>query len=201
MRRTLFSFVLYLLSSLIASVLGKYADMVISAEKELAESIDDFALENHLDVYHFIAKTYEDTIIVQIRFENDSVGIEGYFSETSKLNDVLEKAQKAVYQATVLAGLEGFSDNSTSLELLQAYRFGLKPLASSAEYPSVDHEEKRAICRPCRECLRDLNNQLEKKASRCGQFCSVGANCITPGCTACYYTGGECRWQKSCQIN
>ncbi|WVW83826.1 hypothetical protein I302_105847 [Kwoniella bestiolae CBS 10118] len=177
--------------SLLSLISAKYADLVSPTEQPLATEIDSFAVEHHAEVYHFIAKTYEDNIIIQIRYENDTVAIEGYFTETPALLEDLEGVQKNIYAATVQAGLDGYSEQS--LETLQSYRYGTPP-------EGENHEEKRVLCRPCRECLRDLNNHLEKKTSRCGQFCSVGANCITPGCQRCYYTGGECRWQKSCQI-
>ncbi|WWC70284.1 uncharacterized protein I206_104234 [Kwoniella pini CBS 10737] len=135
------------------------------------------------------------------QFENDSIGIEGFFTKTENLENHLTIIQKTIYDATVSAGLEDYSNGATSLESLQTYRYGIPPKGESeGEGEEKDLSlSKKAICQPCRECLRDLNKHLEKKASRCGQFCSRGANCITPGCTACYYTGGACAWQKSCQ--
>ncbi|WWC61788.1 uncharacterized protein I303_104373 [Kwoniella dejecticola CBS 10117] len=183
----------FLIFTLLTSALAKYVDWVIDSEKDSAAQVDSFAIDHHDEVYHFIAKTHDGKIIVQIRYEDDSVGIEAFFTETESLNEHLSIVQKIIFDATSSAGLENYSDGAASLETLQAYRYGA---------PDEGGElDKRLICRPCRECLRDVNEHLQKKASRCGQFCSVGANCITPGCTACYYTGGECRWQKSCQYN
>ncbi|WWD02899.1 hypothetical protein V865_000941 [Kwoniella europaea PYCC6329] len=188
----LFTFTILISSSILSLISAKYVDLVSPSEQDIATQLDQYALSHHQEVYHFIAKTYDDRIVIQIRFENDTVGFEGYFTETPQLLEDLELVQKNIYDATVQAGLEDFSDQAVSIDTLKAYRYGTPP--------EGHQESKRVLCRPCRECLRDVHGLLEKKTSRCGQFCSVGANCITPGCMRCYYTGGECRWQKSCQI-
>ncbi|KAJ5088822.1 hypothetical protein N7456_012438 [Penicillium angulare] len=49
-------------------------------------------------------------------------------------------------------------------------------------------------------CSRSVNiefNALSEGASRCRQFCGLGAHCIR-NCPRCYYVGGACRWQKWC---
>ncbi|KAJ5259542.1 hypothetical protein N7478_012523 [Penicillium angulare] len=49
-------------------------------------------------------------------------------------------------------------------------------------------------------CSSSLNvefDPLSERASRCRQFCGIGANCVR-NCPRCYYVGGACRWQKWC---
>ncbi|WWC61789.1 uncharacterized protein I303_104374 [Kwoniella dejecticola CBS 10117] len=189
------------LSSLLHSASSKYVDLVSSSDLELAQRIDDFATENGDDIYHFIALTTQDNIIVQLRYEDDSMAFSGIFSPTPNLQDHLASVQQAIYQTTVSAGLESYSNDAASLESLQTYRYNetLFLEGQSDFYPSSPEDLQKRVCRPCWYFLRDIHErQLQKKASRCGQFCSRGAQCVMPGCTSCWYTGGNCLWQKSC---
>ncbi|WWD02901.1 hypothetical protein V865_000943 [Kwoniella europaea PYCC6329] len=162
--------------------------MVIESEKDLAATLDKF-VEDHPNTYDFIAKTFDGKIVIQIRFEDDTVGIEGFFTETEELLDDLDVAQKSILGSISLS--DDYNDQQwggTTLETLQGYRYG-----------APDELEKRLICQPCRGCLRDINEHLKKRVSLCGQFCSTRLSCVVPGCQRCYYTGGACLWQKSCQ--
>ncbi|WWC94105.1 hypothetical protein V866_000943 [Kwoniella sp. B9012] len=185
--RSIITFTFLVLTSLLSTVLGNYVDMVIDSEKELAGTLDKF-VEDHPDTYDFIAKSHDGRIVIQVRFEDDTVGIEGFFTETPELLDDLDVAQKSILASTVSAGLD--EQSGTTLESLQSYRYGA---------PDEGDLHKRQSCQPCRECLRDVNEHLKKRASFCGQFCSTRLSCVVPGCRRCYYTGGACLWQKSCQ--
>ncbi|OCF74722.1 hypothetical protein I204_05104 [Kwoniella mangroviensis CBS 8886] len=158
---SLYAFTLLIFSSFLTLISAKYVDLVSPSEQDLATQLDQYALTHHQEVYHFIAKTYDDRIVIQIRFENDTVGFEGYFTETPQLLEDLELVQKNIYHATVQAGLEGYSNDAVSIDTLKAYRYGTPP--------EGHQESKGVLCRPCRECLRDVHGLLEKKAySRCG---------------------------------
>ncbi|WVQ67746.1 uncharacterized protein L199_005951 [Kwoniella botswanensis] len=169
--RSIITFTFLVLTSLLSTVLGNYVDMVIDSEKELAGTLDKF-VEDHPDTYDFIAKSHDGRIVIQVRFEDDTVGIEGFFTETPELLDDLDVAQKSILASTVSAGLD--EQSGTTLESLQAYRYGAPDEG-------------------------DYTRDNLKRASFCGQFCSTRLSCVVPGCRRCYYTGGACLWQKSCQ--
>ncbi|WRT66288.1 uncharacterized protein IL334_003241 [Kwoniella shivajii] len=189
MRSIFFTPLLLLLFSIFATfVLGDYVDMVIESEKALAVEIDQYA-NDHPDTYDFIARTHDDKIIIQIKFEDDTVGIQGFFTPTPELEEDLSNAHLSIIQSTIASGMEG---QGSSLEDLQGYRY----------HPDHDIDgglNKRLVCQPCRTCLRDINEHLTKRVSLCGQFCSTRLSCVVLGCRRCYYTGGACYWQKSCQ--
>jgi hypothetical protein len=43
--------------------------------------------------------------------------------------------------------------------------------------------------------------ELQKRDSRCGQFCGSVSDCTgDPQCPRCTYTGGKCDYQKSCSV-
>jgi hypothetical protein len=70
-----------------------------------------------------------------------------------------------------------------------------------AQVYGTDEQEEADASKLGRVCARqDDNKMLKPRASRCGQFCSTRASCITPYCRRCYYTGGLCRFQKSCRV-
>lgn len=61
-------------------------------------------------------------------------------------------------------------------------------------------------CSGCTCEVAEANNSttdgstLEKRASGCYQFCGRNADCTgSPRCPSCYYVGGNCNYQKSCQ--
>nr|XP_018263156.1 uncharacterized protein I303_04649 [Kwoniella dejecticola CBS 10117]OBR85314.1 hypothetical protein I303_04649 [Kwoniella dejecticola CBS 10117] len=138
------------LSSLLHSASSKYVDLVSSSDLELAQRIDDFATENGDDIYHFIALTTQDNIIVQLRYEDDSMAFSGIFSPTPNLQDHLASVQQAIYQTTVSAGLESYSNDAASLESLQTYRYNetLFLEGQSDFYPSSPEDlQKRRYTR------------------------------------------------------
>ncbi|WWC61790.1 uncharacterized protein I303_104375 [Kwoniella dejecticola CBS 10117] len=156
---------------------GGYVNLVDPSEREIARKIDAFAKENHDDVYHFIAKTYDDKIVIQIRYENDTVGIEGIFTETDALAQDLEGAQNAVYHATLLAGLVDLADDF-SLNTVKAFRFGDPPHAvTNASVTGDDDDQglnlkKRIPCNPpAVKKKSEISNALapQERASRCGK--------------------------------
>ncbi|WVW83828.1 hypothetical protein I302_105849 [Kwoniella bestiolae CBS 10118] len=134
--RSIITFTFLVLSSLLSLVLGDYVDMVIDSEKDLARTLDKF-VEDHPNTYDFIAKSFDGKIIIQIRFEDDTVGIEGFFTETPELLDDLDIAQQSILASTVSAGLD--EQSGTTLESLKAYRYG-----------DPENEKRQLGCQPCR---------------------------------------------------
>lgn len=72
---------------------------------------------------------------------------------------------------------------------------------NSTELGKANHtdgmQRRAAACR--RDKLRP-SPVLDKRGSRCGQFCSRGPSCTQAACPACRYVpGGGCSWQLSCQ--
>ncbi|WWC61792.1 uncharacterized protein I303_104377 [Kwoniella dejecticola CBS 10117] len=98
-------------------------DRVIPSERPLAETIERYSLE-HQDTYEFIARTTKNQIVVQIRYddENDTIGIEGYFTETKALIDDIERAQEEIVKITKEAGYENYP-GVKSLEEMREWRF------------------------------------------------------------------------------
>lgn len=82
---------------------------------------------------------------------------------------------------------EEFKSQFTNLQQL-ARRNGENELDPDRCYPG-------GTC-SCRRSDTELIRP-EPDRSRCGQFCGSIINCQWP-CPRCYYTGGACRWQKSC---
>ncbi|WWC61791.1 uncharacterized protein I303_104376 [Kwoniella dejecticola CBS 10117] len=217
------SLILLIFISFLTLVLGQYADLVLPSEKPIALQIDAYSNANAQETHHFIAKTTNELIIVQIKFSDGRVGISGIFSLTPGLEKLLDQVQRQIIQTTLDAKLPGpTNDYVTSLESVQKYRYdpakspddGLKCRSCPTCVPKLTVTDTDVDVEPedgedFLEVLDEEQGQghdvsfriqhLEKKASRCGQFCSRGANCITIGCTRCYYTGGLCAWQKSCQ--
>ncbi|WVW83829.1 hypothetical protein I302_105850 [Kwoniella bestiolae CBS 10118] len=153
--RSIISLTFLLIATLFSSVLASYVDMVIDSEKDLARTLDQF-VEDHPDTYDFIAKSFDGRIVIQVRFEDDTVGIEGFFTETPELLDDLDVAQQSILSATTPQGLD--EQSGTTLDSLQAYRY---------RAPEEEGIEKRLICQPCRYCLREVNEHLKKRVSLC----------------------------------
>ncbi|WVQ67747.1 uncharacterized protein L199_005952 [Kwoniella botswanensis] len=173
-------------------VMGGYIHMVIDSERDQASALDKF-VEEHQDTYDFIARSVDGRIIIQIRHEDDTVEIEGYFTETQALLNDLDIAQQSILAAS-LAVHEGAG--GTTLQSLKDYRYG--------DPQSEAENEKRQLS--CWMGIDDkrkrdgyLISDLEERRSSCGQFCSTRFDCWVIGCQRCYHTGGACRWQKSCQ--
>jgi len=158
-----------------------YANFVIDSEKELANRIDQYSDDNR-DTYDFVARTIDGKIIVQVRHQDDSVGIEGFFTPTDAFLADIASGQETIIAATVAAGRTA---EGSTLQQLRDYRY-------DPEGP--EGQVKRRNCD--NECNGSL---LERAGSTCGQFCGGVSDCITLDCRHCYYSGGQSRWQRSCR--
>ncbi|WVW83825.1 hypothetical protein I302_105846 [Kwoniella bestiolae CBS 10118] len=113
-------------------------DQVLPPERPLALLITQYS-DAHPDTYTFIARTTSSNIIVQVRYddENDTIGIEGYFTETPALLRHIERIQEDVWRATREAGLEGYPGVKT-LEEMREWRFDGTNFPKRSEPPWGD---------------------------------------------------------------
>ncbi|WWC89406.1 uncharacterized protein L201_004330 [Kwoniella dendrophila CBS 6074] len=114
------------------------SDKVIPSERSLAQSIEIYSEENRDKTYQFIARTTSNQVVVQVRYddENDTIGMEGYFTETPKLLKQIEDSQEQIWKLTVESGYQNQPGVKT-LEEMKSWRY------DGTNFPKRDDENSK----------------------------------------------------------
>ncbi|WVW83827.1 hypothetical protein I302_105848 [Kwoniella bestiolae CBS 10118] len=185
--RSFLSLLIPLFATLNHLLLADYVDIVIDSERPQASTLDKYAAD-HPDTYDFIAKTLDGRIIIQIRFENDTLGAEGYFTETPALLADLDHVQESILSLISSQGAShqfGSDGHRPTLQSAQSWRYG-------------DPANEKRDLEDRHERPDDKIDPLTKRGVTCGRYCNTRFNCIERGCRRCNYAGGFLRWHKVC---
>lgn len=144
--------------------------------------------EDELDRYDAFLSNLQDTHFMDMYIENNRVKIDVYEHPS---ND--------------LALSETFTPSGTAHQYfeqeLQRAQEALQPATTTSDTGHDSTLEKRLnICPRADTLLNRDAAVLEKRVSRCYQFCGTIANCRgNNGCPHCYAVRQGCLWQKWCR--
>lgn len=144
--------------------------------------------EDELDRYNTFLSNLQDTHFMDMYLKGDQIKIDVYEHPSNNLT---------------LS--ESFKPSDTASQYFdQESRRAEEALQSATTSDDTVHDsalEKRLLgCPPADSVLNRDARVLEKRVSRCYQFCGTIANCRgNNGCPHCYAVRQGCLWQKWCR--
>lgn len=144
--------------------------------------------EDELDRYDAFLETLQDTHFMDMYLENDRVKIDVYEDPSNNL------ALSQSFTPSDTATQYFDQENQRAEEALQP----ATPSNDTVHGSTVENE--LAACPRGDSLLTRDASILEKRVSRCYQFCGTIANCRgNNGCPHCYAVRQGCLWQKWCR--
>lgn len=145
--------------------------------------------EDELDRYDSFLSALEDTHFMDMYLENGEVKIDVYEHPSNDL------ALSETFTPSDTASQYFAQENERAQEVLQPATESNETFDDSA----VDKRSSAACPRDNTLLTRDAT-VLDKRVSRCYQFCGTIANCRgNNGCPHCYAVRQGCLWQKWCR--
>ncbi|KAK4690047.1 hypothetical protein P7C73_g76, partial [Tremellales sp. Uapishka_1] len=156
---------LFCISFLSTLALAMYADQIIPPESQLAEQIDAY-MDAHPDTYEFVARTTDGLIVVQVRYEDDGVGLEGFLTHTPALEANLDNGQQANGQTLSDAGV----NDGSSLDELRVYGYDATGHGHGHEHANTTSHLVARIGCGCTPRMCDRSGNLHKALRSVPQY-------------------------------